>query len=524
VPGTDWQPVVSAGFGPEAEQPELAKGARPCRARAGPANGASTTTTVVQKGARGDKVAAMRGALLAIMTGALVMASPGAGIAAVPPVKHVFVIVLENKDAADSFGADSPAPYLAHDLRRQGVYVPNYYGIGHVSLDNYVAMLSGQAPNPQTQSDCQFYTEFLPGTIGPDGQATGQGCVYPSEVKTLADQLRAANLTWKGYMEDMGKDPARDGGTSCAHPALNARDQSQTASATDQYAARHNPFVYFHSIIDTPDCAASDVPLDRLSSDLTSASSTPSLSFITPDLCNDGHDATCADGGPGGLKAAGLFLQHWVPKITRSPAFRNGLLIVTFDESESDSTACCNEQPGPNTPSPGGYQPGPGGGKVGAVLVSPFIAGGTMTTHAYNHSAFLRSVEDIFGLSHLAYAAADGLRPFGDDVYNAATAAPVGPPARRCHSVSLARRKAHLKPGTILRKLRVLRSGHRRFLAFTARHSARLTVRSNGKMLRRRLRPCHSFRIKLPSGARCRIRVTAATRHHAERRTLRLSH
>jgi hypothetical protein len=465
------------------------------------------------------------------MVTTLVLSLSSVGVAAVPPIKHVFVIVLENKDAADSFGAASPAPYLAKDLRRQGVYVPNYYGIGHVSLDNYVAMVSGQAPNPQTQSDCQFYTEFLPGTMGADGQATGQGCVYPAAVKTVADQLAGANLTWKGYMEDMGKDATRDGGATCAHPALNARDQSQSASVTDQYAARHNPFVYFHSIIDTPACAANDVSLDRLSTDLASESSTASFSFITPDLCNDGHDATCADGGPGGLKAAGLFLQQWVPKITSSPAFHDGLLIVTFDESESDSTACCNEQPGPNTPSPGGAEPGPGGGKVGAVLVSPYITSGTTTTVPYNHYSLLRSIEDVFGLAHLGYAGADGLRPFGDDVYSAAGGASPGTPSTsvtrpisRCHSVSIARRAAHLKPGTILRNLRIVRSHDRRFLTFTARHTARLTVRLGGRTLRRRLRPCHAFRIALPSGVAGRVKVTAATAHHAERRALRISH
>ena len=138
-----------------------------------------------------------------------------------------------------------------------------------------------------------------------------------------------------------------------------------------------------------------------------------------PDLCHDAHDATCADGGPGGLPAADAFLQTWVPRITASRAFRrDGLLIVAFDEAEGDSSACCGEQPGPNTPAPGGQSGGPGGGRTGAVLLSRFIRPSTVSSESYNHYSLLRSVEDFFGLSHLGYAAAAGLRPFGTDVFN----------------------------------------------------------------------------------------------------------
>lgn len=193
----------------------------------------------------------------------------GTAIAAPPPIRHVFVIVLENKDGAKTFAADSPAPYLAHALPRQGEYVPNFYGIGHVSLDNYVAMISGQAPNPQTQSDCQFYTSFMPGVIGADDQAVGQGCLYPPTVATIGNQLTSRRLTWRGYMEDMGADPARDNGTRCAHPALGSRDPTQIASVRDPYATRHNPFVYFRSITDdTAYCRDHDVPLSALAGDL----------------------------------------------------------------------------------------------------------------------------------------------------------------------------------------------------------------------------------------------------------------
>jgi hypothetical protein len=353
---------------------------------------------------------------------ALLALSPGAAAArAAQPIRHVFVIVLENEDAATTFGPGSPAPYLATTLTARGAFVPGYYGIGHNSLDNYLAMVSGQAPTLATQADCPVFADVLPGTPAAGGQVLGQGCVYPAAVKTVADQLEARGLSWKGYMEDMGADPLRDNGTTCAHPAIGAPDLTQQASATDQYATRHNPFVYFHSIIDRPAaCAARDVGLDRLSGDLASAPATPNLSLIVPDLCHDGHDATCADGGPGGLPAADAFLRTWVPRITASPAFRrDGLLAIVFDEAAGDSSACCGEQPGPNTPAPGGQSGGPGGGRTGAVLLSPAIAPGTTTSREYNHYSLLRSVEDLFGLPRLGYAGAAGLRAFGSDVFTA---------------------------------------------------------------------------------------------------------
>jgi hypothetical protein len=182
--------------------------------------------------------------------------------------------------------------------------------------------------------------------------------------------------------------------------------------------------MYFHSIIDEQkSCDAHDVDYSKLSHDLRKESSTPQFSFITPNLCHDGHDEPCVNGEPGGLVSANEFLQKAVPPILKSPAYEDrGLLIVTFDEAEAapgpgDSSACCGELSGPNTTNPGFIVPGPGGGRTGAVMISPCISPGTVSDQEYNHYSLLRSVEDGFGLGHLGYAAADGLRPFGSDVY-----------------------------------------------------------------------------------------------------------
>ncbi|HEY5188556.1 MAG TPA: alkaline phosphatase family protein [Solirubrobacteraceae bacterium] len=338
--------------------------------------------------------------------------------AAAPPIRHVFVIVLENENQATSFGPNSPAPYLAQTLKSEGAYVPNYYGVGHNSNDNYIAMISGQAPNASTQADCQTFSEMTPGTLGANGQAVGTGCVYPAAVGTIASQLSAAGFTWRDYNESMGADLSREPAV-CAHPAIGASDNTQSATATDEYATRHNPFVYFHGIIDdTTLCDTHVVGLNALSQDLSSPSSIANYSFITPDLCNDGHDAPCKNGQPGGLTSANQFLQTWVPQITASQAFReDGLLMVIFDEaSTSDTSSCCGAIAGPGSPTPG--ITGPGGGQTGAVLLSPCIAPGTVTNVAYNHYSMLSSVEDAFGLAHLGYAGLPGEATFGSDIYN----------------------------------------------------------------------------------------------------------
>ena len=338
-----------------------------------------------------------------------------------PPVGHVFVINLENEGFTTTFGAASPAPYLAKTLRSKGTLLTQYYGIGHNSLDNYIAQISGQGPNADTQGDCQLYTDFLALPVtGPNGQALGQGCVYPQSVKTVADQLTASHQTWRGYMEDMGNTPSRESAT-CGHPTLNTHDYTQSATTADEYAARHNPFVYFHSLLDSGSCAANDVNLAQLPKDLAKVSTTRTLSYITPNLCDDGHDDPCVDGRPGDLQTANVWLKAWVPRILASPAFKkDGLLVVTFDESDSpttDSSSCCGET-AVNTPLAG--ITGTGGGRTGAVLVSRWIKPGSATAQPYNHYSLLASIEDLMHLPYLGYAGTSGLPRFGQDVYTGA--------------------------------------------------------------------------------------------------------
>jgi len=264
-------------------------------------------------------------------------------------------------------------------------------------------------------------------------------------------------------MEDMGNDTTREAAT-CGQPihGLGFPDNTSTAQVppnynaggtqaiTDQYAARHNPFVYFHSLLDSGACAQHVVPLNSstLPVDLQSISTTPNYVFITPNLCDDGHDVPCkSPGSPQTQTAENTFLAKWVPMITRSPAFqKDGLLIINFDEASPastsalgantsgyDASSCCSEPSGPNTSTPGEGPEGKylaalgalnftgdgsGGGRTGAVLISPFIKPGTVSTVGYNHYYVLHSIEDYFGLSsYLGYAGYPGTTDFGPDVF-----------------------------------------------------------------------------------------------------------
>ena len=395
------------------------------------------------------------GCALAFITslGAPALASSGtSGSKSLPPIRHVFLITLENKSFSVTFGKHSPAPYFAHTLRAKGALLTQYYGTGHDSLDNYVAMMSGQSSTTQTSNDCNVYADFHQTGTAAYGQVVGQGCVYPASVETLVNQLTAAGLTWKGYMQDMGNDPARESAT-CGHPSLNAQDLTQEAEAPspavpsgDMYATRHDPFMYFHSIIDTAACK-NVVNLRQLRTDLRSVATTPNFSYITPNLCNDGHDSPCANGEHGGLPSINAFMQKWIPILMNSPAYKkDGLIIINFDEGGDGKIehtkhgvivtmygrSCCNQQKGPNLdktyPNVTSYMShgqrvtvktlSLGGDRPGALLLSKYIRPGTVSNVPYNHYSLLKSLEEIFGIhQYLGYAGQPGLVAFGPDVF-----------------------------------------------------------------------------------------------------------
>src|SRR6201994_1913994 len=220
-------------------------------------------------------------------------------------IKHVWLIILENKSYDATFTGLNQNSYLWKTLPQQGVLLKNYYGTGHSSMDNYLSLVSGQSPNEDTQEDCSVADK----TIGPNAdieskggslfrnknfgqmyspanasQPSGanaplgtNGCTYPTDVPTLFNQLNAAGKTWKGYAQDIGGAqtpgsttfqantvPNREAAV-CAGPGTPANnpDTNPTNMATgfpagvttltaaqpnDQYVAKHFPFPWFQSL------------------------------------------------------------------------------------------------------------------------------------------------------------------------------------------------------------------------------------------------------------------------------------
>jgi Phosphoesterase family len=351
---------------------------------------------------------AFNAAWAAAPTGYTAPANDGLGVSP-GQIGHVWVIVLENHAYTSNFSPleGTQNSYL-EQLPSQGALLTHYYGTGHSSLDNYLSMVSGQAPQADVQDDCPSY-DAMSGSIdasgtpatnadfgqfvdsaGADAPPGDNGCVFPSSVKTIFNQLDSAGETWKVYAQDLGNaDNAQ--GTSFTHDAGTAdcgapdstvapaptqssvtdNPNPSSADATDQYVAKHNPLAWFYSMLPASmggtggsDCANNLAPLfgpnDQLFNDLQSDSTTPDLSYIVPNNCSNGHDAVCAgnnlSGGfensgqgqqgqipnptssdinsTGGTYSESLFLQHIIPEIEASPAFKdNGLIVVNYDEA-----------------------------------------------------------------------------------------------------------------------------------------------------------------------------------------------
>jgi hypothetical protein len=291
-------------------------------------------------------------------------------------VKHVFVISLASPGYEASFGSASQMPYLSETLRPTGDLLSNYSLLTGAALPNGIAAISGQPPSESTEDDCPAFD-----------------CIFPVETSTLADQLGIARFTWHAYMEEMVDATGKP--HSCVYPGPGETDTPPTGG----YAVWQNPFAYFHSLLDLGECALNDVPLTELQASLKKADATPDYSYIAPDLCNAGVPGQCPEGAPDGAAAADAFLGQWVPKIVASPAYKkDGLLIVTFNQLAPAETAAPASSATPR--------------QVGSLLVSPFASPGSTDAAPYGPYSLLRSVEDLFGLTHLGDAGGAKVKSF----------------------------------------------------------------------------------------------------------------
>ena len=196
-------------------------------------------------------------------------------------IKHVWLIILENKSYDATFTGLNNNTYLWQTLPSQGVLLKNYYGTGHFSLDNYVSLVSGQATQPDTQADCPYYDQFA-GTVDTSGTLADEPELRPAGLRGGTQRRgRLQRLRLPGERADAVQ-PARRGAASAGRAtprtsatptpsrpdprrrrtvlrrartrapgptASTAQANPGSANATDQYVPKHFPFPWFESIL-----------------------------------------------------------------------------------------------------------------------------------------------------------------------------------------------------------------------------------------------------------------------------------
>lgn len=326
-----------------------------------------------------------------------------------PELKHVFLIVLGEGGYEETFGEKSQSRYLKEELPAQGELLSNYFAVTKGELANEIAMISGQGPTPETAANCPTYADVAPGTDSAEGQVEGNGCVYPTTTKSLPAQLAGRKLTWRAYVD-------RDETGEEADP-------SPATSPADCYATWRNPFAYFHSLVDAGECDEGDPGLARLAKDLAlKPEKFPTLAYISPTPPTPENPAASEEE-----------LKTIVSSIQSSFAYKDGgLIVITSAQApqegeHADSSACCVYPDYPNLPpveakaeaAPGPVEETGGGGRVGAVLLSPFIEAGTTSETYFNHFSLLATVEELFGLEKIGYAAEPAITGFDESIFNA---------------------------------------------------------------------------------------------------------
>ncbi len=294
------------------------------------------------------RLAAAVGAALVASVACRTPTAGGAQPTATRHIRTVFVIVMENENWSDIVGNPS-APYINDTLLPMAAHADDYYDnpdAAHPSLPNYLWMEAG--------SDLG---------IGDDRDPPAHPLTTSEHLVT---QLDSAGYDWRSYQEDMP--------SGCP------------IHSSGLYAAKHNPMVYFTDVVgdppstSAPDCLQHVRPYTELFGDLA-ADRVAAYDFITPNLCDDMHDAAgCGSGDP--ISHGDAWLSHAVPAILASKAYKQGgALFITWDESMQ------GEHP------------------IGMIVLSPFAKKGYSNAIRYYHSSLLRTVEQIFGLPYLRDAA-----------------------------------------------------------------------------------------------------------------------
>lgn len=271
-------------------------------------------------------------------------------VAQLPITGTVFTIVFENHGAGAVLSETNPYIMgLADQYGTADAYLAN----SHPSLSNYLLMTSGDTHG-----------------VGDDAPPAD----HPIDgTDNLADQLDAAGIPWRAYMEDMGE-PCR-------------------LEDAGEYAVRHDPFVYYTSLTsDEARCREHVVDMEaNLDADL--AADAYRFMWITPNLCNDMHDCPTT--------TSDEWLSELIPRLMDSPGYRaGGAIFLVWDEGSTDVSYAASYV---------FHRPQ----NVPFILISDNLMNdGFVSGTTYGHDSYLATVEDALGLPRLATTAES--TPMGD--------------------------------------------------------------------------------------------------------------
>ena len=289
----------------------------------------------------------MRKIIVQILVSTFFLAT-AAGAGDLPLIRTAFVIVFENQNWSAIKGSAS-APYINNTLLPQAAHCENYFGIGHPSEPNYIWMEAGSTLGISNDND-------------PSSN-------HQSTTNHLVTLLNAANVPWKSWQEDISGSVV-------------------PLTAVNKYAPKHNPMVYFDDVtgINNANYAygiAHIRPYTEFAGFLAT-NTAGGYNFITPNLCNDGHDS-CAPLN-NGIRQSDTWLSNAVAKIVSSAAYTNkGAIFILWDECAAGQTV----------PS-------------GMIVLSPLIKSpGYTSALTYNHSSLLRTIQEIFNVTPLIRDAAN---------------------------------------------------------------------------------------------------------------------
>jgi phosphatidylinositol-3-phosphatase len=257
--------------------------------------------------------------------------------------KHVIWIWMENHSYGDIIGDTAQAPYI-NSLAAECGLATNYHNISHPSLPNYIAGTSGLG--------------------GRQIKLFNNDCSVSKKCSTSSPSIFGQGETWKAYQESM---PANCYGSN-----------------SGEYAVRHDPPPYYTTL---SGCANLDVPYSQLATDLAS-DALPAFSFVTPNLIDDMHDGTIADGD--------TWLASNLPAILNSPEYQGGstAVFITWDEGSGGKTG---EDCTANTTDPSCL--------VATIVMSPSTPAGATSATLFNHYSLLGTTEQLLGLPALGEAA-----------------------------------------------------------------------------------------------------------------------